>query len=185
LSCSRNIFPQINIPVVSVICQHTGLSEPEMEQRVTTYGQYAISTRVTRVANMEVQTLNGASVQNSYFQPDVSLDIVSTTNTIRTVMPPGIQAPIVVSYNSSSVSVLQLTLKSDRVSEQQLSDDGLYDLRQQLARCMASPFPTPRTCPCRRISPRYAINNTRCAPTQRASIADLNGRAPGQSCRHP
>src|SRR6266496_3757109 len=118
------IFPQINIPVVSVIWQYTGLSTPEMEQRVTTYSQYSISTNVTGIKNMEAQTLNGISVQKIYFQPDVNLDlaiaqIVSATNTIRSVMPPGIQAPIVVQYNASSVPVLQLSLASDHHSEQQ------------------------------------------------------------------
>jgi multidrug efflux pump subunit AcrB len=87
-------------------------------------------------------------VQKIYFQPDVNLDlaiaqIVSATNTIRTVMPPGIQAPIVVSYNASSVPVLQLSLKSDRFSEQQLYDYGLYNLRQQLAPVPGVTFPAP------------------------------------------
>ena len=84
----EDIFPEINIPVVSVIWQYTGLSVPEMEQRVTTYSQYSISSNVTGIKNMEAQTLNGISVQKIYFQPDVNLDlaisqIVSATNTIR------------------------------------------------------------------------------------------------------
>jgi multidrug efflux pump subunit AcrB len=144
----EDIFPEINIPVVSVIWQYTGLSVPEMEQRVTTYSQYSMSTSVNGIKNMEAQTLNGISVQKIYFQPDVNLDlaiaqIVSATNTIRTVMPPGIQAPIVVSYNASSVPVLQLSLKSDRHSEQQLYDYGLYNLRQQLAPVQGVTFPAP------------------------------------------
>src|SRR5258708_9836244 len=70
-----DIFPQIDIPVVSVIWQYTGLSAPEMEQRVSTYSQYVISTNVTGIKNMEAQTLNGISVQKIYFQPDVNLDL--------------------------------------------------------------------------------------------------------------
>jgi multidrug efflux pump subunit AcrB len=144
----EDIFPEINIPVVSVIWQYTGLSVPEMEQRVTTYSQYAMSTSVSGIKNMEAQTLNGISVQKVYFQPDVNLDlaiaqIVSATDLVRTVMPPGIQAPIVVSYNASSVPVLQLSLKSDRHSEQQLYDYGLYNLRQQLAPVQGVTFPAP------------------------------------------
>src|SRR5580700_5307896 len=144
----EDIFPEIDIPVVSVIWQYTGLSVPEMEQRVTTYGQYSISTNVTGIKSMEAQTLNGISVQKIYFQPDVNLDlaisqIVSATNYVRVVMPPGIQAPIVVSYNASSVPVLQLSLKSDRHSEQQLYDYGLYNLRQQLAPVQGVTFPAP------------------------------------------
>ena len=113
-----DIFPEINIPVVSVIWQYTGLSTPEMEQRVSTYSQYSISSNVNGIKNMEAQTLNGISVQKIYFQPDVNLDlaiaqIVSATNSIRALMPAGIQPPIVVPFNASSVPVLQLSLSSD------------------------------------------------------------------------
>src|SRR5246127_829027 len=143
-----DIFPQIDIPVVSVIWQYTGLSTPEMEQRVTIYSQYSISSSVSGIKNMEAQTLNGISVQKIYFQPDVNLDlaiaqIVSATNAIRALMPAGIQAPIVVSYNASSVPVLQLSLRSDRLNEQQLYDYGYYDLRQQLAPVPGVTFPAP------------------------------------------
>src|ERR1700720_3372139 len=144
----EDIFPEINIPVVSVIWQYTGLSVSEMDQGVTTYSQYSISSSVTGIKDMEAQTLNGISVQKIFFQPDVNLDlaiaqIVSATNTIRAVMPQGIQAPIVVSYNASSVPVLQLSLKSDRLNEQQLYDYGIYNLRQQLAPVQGVTFPTP------------------------------------------
>src|SRR5499427_475163 len=110
----KDIFPQINIPVVTVIWQYTGLSVPEMEQRVTTYSQYSMSANVTGIKNMEAQTLNGVSVQKVYFQPDVSLDlaisqIVAATNSVRAVMPAGIQPPIIVKYDASSVPVLQLS----------------------------------------------------------------------------
>jgi multidrug efflux pump subunit AcrB len=79
-----------------------------MEQRVSTYSQYSISANVNGIKNMEVQTLNGLSVQKIYFQPDVNIDlaiaqIVSATNSIRALMPPGIQPPIVVQFNASSV----------------------------------------------------------------------------------
>src|ERR1700751_3095374 len=144
----EDIFPEINIPVVSVIWQYTGLSTPEMEQRVTTYSQYSISTSVTGIKNMEAQTLNGISVQKVYFQPDVNLDlaiaqIVAATNAIRALLPVGIQPPIVVQYNASSVPVLQLTLTSDNLNEQQLYDYGIYRLRQQLAPVPGVTFPTP------------------------------------------
>jgi multidrug efflux pump subunit AcrB len=143
-----DIFPEINIPVVTVIWQYTGLSTPEMEQRVTTYSQYAISTSVNGIKNMEAQTLNGISVQKIFFQPDVNLDlaiaqIVSATNYIRVLMPTGIQAPIVVNYNASSIPVLQLSLASDNLNEQKLYDYGYYRLRQQLAPVHGVTFPTP------------------------------------------
>ena len=141
-------FPEINIPVVTVIWQYTGLSTPEMEQRVTTYSQFAMSSNVTGIRNIEAQTLNGISVQKVFFQPDVDLDlaiaqIVSATNFIRVIMPPGIQAPVVVQYNASSVPVLQISLSSEKLNEQQLYDYGIYTLRQRLVPVHGVTFPTP------------------------------------------
>jgi multidrug efflux pump subunit AcrB len=143
-----DIFPEINIPVVTVIWQETGLSTPEMEQRVTTYSQYSISSNVNGIKDMEAQTLDGLSVQKIYFQPDVNLDlaiaqIVAATNSIRALLPPGIQPPVVVQYNASSVPVLQVSLSSDTLNEQQLYDYGIYRVRQQLAPIPGVTLPTP------------------------------------------
>jgi multidrug efflux pump subunit AcrB len=143
-----DIFPQINIPVVTVIWQYTGLSTTEMEQRVTTYSQYSISSNVNNIRDIEAQTLNGISVQKIYFQPDVNLDlaiaqIVSATNSIRALMPVGIQPPIVVQFNASSVPVLQISLSSDSLTEAQLYDYGIYNLRQRLAPIHGVTLPTP------------------------------------------
>src|ERR1700680_62367 len=147
-SMPTDIFPEINIPVVTVIWQYTGLSTPEVEQRVTTYSEYAISSNVHGIRNIEAQSLSGLSVQKIYFQPDVNLDlaisqIVSATNAIRALMPPGIQPPIVVQFNASSVPVLQISLSSDTLSEQQLYDYGIYRIRQQLAPVPGVTLPTP------------------------------------------
>ena len=147
-SMPADIFPQIDIPVVTVIWQETGLSTPEMEQRVTTYSEYAISSNVNEIKDIEAQTLDGISVQKIFFQPDVNLDlaiaqIVAATNAIRALLPPGINPPIVVQYNASSVPVLQISLSSDTLGEQQLYDYGLYNLRQRLAPIPGVTFPTP------------------------------------------
>ena len=143
-----DIFPEIRIPVVTVIWSYTGLSTPEMEQRVTTYSQYSISANVSGIKDIEAQTMQGLSVQKIYFQPDVNIDlaiaqIVAGTNAIRALMPPGIQPPIVVQFNASSVPVLQISLSSDSLSEQQLYDFGIYRMRQQLAPIPGVTLPTP------------------------------------------
>ncbi|MFZ0114955.1 MAG: efflux RND transporter permease subunit, partial [Xanthobacteraceae bacterium] len=148
LSMPTDIFPEIDIPVVTVIWQYTGLRTLEMEQRVTTYSEYAISTSVNGIRDIEAQTLNGVSVQKIFFQPDVNLDlaisqIVAATNFIRVLLPAGIQAPVVVQYNASSVPVLQIGLSSDTLNEQQLYDYGIYRLRQQLAPIHGLTLPTP------------------------------------------
>ena len=147
-SMPTDIFPEIRIPVVSVIWQYTGLSTPEVEQRITTYSQYSISANVNGIRNIEAQSLNGLSVQKIFFQPDVNLDlaiaqIVSATNAIRALMPAGIQPPIVVQFNASSVPVLQISLTSDTLNEQQLYDYGIYRMRQQLAPIPGITLPTP------------------------------------------
>jgi multidrug efflux pump subunit AcrB len=143
-----DVFPEIDIPVVTIIWQYTGLSTPEMEQLVTTYSEHALSSSVNGIQDIEAQTLNGISVQKVFFQPDVNLDlaiaqIVAGTNSIRALMPTGIQPPIVVQYNASSVPVLQIGLSSDTLNEQQLYDYGIYRLRQQLAPIHGLTLPTP------------------------------------------
>src|ERR1700716_602150 len=143
-----DIFPEIAIPVVTVVWSYTGLSTPEMEQRVTTYSQYSISANVNGIKNIEAQTMNGLSVQKIYFQQDVNLDlaiaqIVSATNAIRALMPTGIQPPIVVQFNASSVPVMQISLSSDTLNEQQLYDYGIYRISQQLAPNPGVTLPTP------------------------------------------
>ena len=134
--------------MVSVIWQYTGLSPDEMEARVATYSEYSISSNVNGIKNMESQTLSGLVVQKIYFQPNVNVDlaiaqIVSATNTIRALMPSGIQPPVIVQFNASSVPILQLSLSSDELNEQQLYDYGIYQVRQQLAPIPGITLPTP------------------------------------------
>src|SRR5258706_682867 len=148
ITSPKDIFPPINIPVVTVIWQQTGLSPEETDQRLTTYSQYAISSNVNDIKTMEAQSLEGVSTIKVYFQPNVNIDlaisqVVAATNAIRSLLPPGTQPPIVVQYNASSVPVLQLSLSSDRLNEQQLYDYGIYQLRQALAPIQGITLPTP------------------------------------------
>jgi multidrug efflux pump subunit AcrB len=143
-----DIFPEIKIPVVSVVWQYTGLNTTEMEQRFTTYSQYAISTSVSGIKDIEAETINGISVQKIYFQPDVDLSLAVSqiqagTNYITRVLPAGTQAPLVVPYSASAVPVLQIALSSDRLGEAQLYDYGIYRLRQTLAPIHGVTLPTP------------------------------------------
>ena len=143
-----DIFPEINIPVVSVIWQFTGLNTIEVEQRFTTYSQYAISSNVNGIKDIEAETVDGISVQKLYFQPDVNLSlaisqVVAATNAIRSLLPTGTQPPIVVQYSASAVPVLQIALSSDKLSEAQLYDYGIYRLRQMLAPIHGVTLPTP------------------------------------------
>src|SRR6201998_3859711 len=148
ISMPTDIFPEIDIPVVTVIWTYTGLSTPEMEQRVTTYGEFSISSSVNGIKDIQSQTLNGISIQKIFFQPDVNIDlaiaqIVSGTNSVRGIMPANIQAPIVVRYSASSVPVLQIGLSSDELNEQQLYDYCHHTLRMRLAPIHGVTLPTP------------------------------------------
>src|SRR6195256_784547 len=98
-SMPTDIFPEIRIPVVTVIWQYTGLTTPEMEQRVSTYSQYSISANVNGIKNMEAHAPIGLTFRNSYLQPNINLNpaIAQTapaTNSFRAMMPPGIHPPI-------------------------------------------------------------------------------------------
>ena len=148
LTTPKDIFPNIDIPVVTVIWQYTGLTPEEMEARVTTYSEYSISSNVNNIKNMESQTLSGIAVQKIYFQQGVNVDlaisqIASATNSIRALMPTGIQPPVIVQFNASSVPVLQLSLSSTQLNEQQLYDYGIYQIRQALAPIPGVTLPTP------------------------------------------
>ena len=113
-SMPTDIFPEINIPVVTIIWQYTGLSTPEMEQRVTTYSQYALSAPASTASRTSKRRPSTASRCRRSSSSPTSISISrsrrssSATNSIRALMPPGIQPPIVVQYNASSVPVLQI-----------------------------------------------------------------------------
>ncbi|TDX66538.1 multidrug efflux pump subunit AcrB [Methylosinus sp. sav-2] len=148
VSTPKDVFPNVDIPVVTVIWSYTGLSTAEMESRVTTYAELSTSNNVNGIRNMESQTLQGVAVIKIYFQPDVNIElaitqVVSAMNSIRALMPPGINPPTVVRYSASQVPVIQLALSSKSLNEQQLYDMGLYRVRQQLTTTPGVTLPTP------------------------------------------
>src|SRR6187402_272915 len=143
-----DIFPEIDIPVVTVIWTYKGMESSEVERRITTYSEYAISSNVNDIKRMESQTLNGVATIKIYFHQGVDIgtamsQVTSTTQAIRALMPPGIQPPIIVRYNASSVPILQIGLSSDTMSEEEVYDYGLYILRTQLSTVQGLTMPTP------------------------------------------
>src|SRR3982751_272829 len=143
-----DIFPNIDIPVVSVVWTYNGLSTEEMERQITTFSEFSTSFAVSNIKKIESQTLNGVAVIKIYFQPDV--DIASATaqgtgvaQAILRRMPPGTNPPFIVRYNAGSVPILQMSLSSDRHSEAELYDYGIYRMRQQLAVVQGTTFPLP------------------------------------------
>jgi len=144
----KDVLPVVDIPVVNVIWTYTGLSTKEMEQRVTTYSEFSLTNNVNGIKNIESTTLQGVTVEKVYFQPDVNIDlaiaqVVSSVNSIRAVMPPGIQPPIVLRYSASQVPVIQLSLTSGKESEQALFDYAQYPMRQALVTQPGITIPAP------------------------------------------
>jgi multidrug efflux pump subunit AcrB len=144
----KDVLPEVGIPVVTVVWTYTGLDTPEMERRVTTYTEFALSNNVNGIRDMQSTTLQGVTITRIYFQPDVSIDlalsqVTASTNSIRALLPPGIQPPVVMRFSASSVPVIQLALSSKQENERQLYDYGQYRVRQALTTVPGSTLPSP------------------------------------------
>src|SRR6185295_11558837 len=143
-----DIFPEIDIPVVTVVWQYAGLSPDQMAKQITTFSEYTISSAVDNVKNIESQTMSGTSVIRIFFQPNVRIDaaiaqVTAVSQTILRRMPPGTQPPFIIRYNASNVPILQLSLSSKTLSEAQLYDYGIYKIRQQIAVVQGTTLPLP------------------------------------------
>src|SRR5437764_2042366 len=148
LTMPTDIFPNIDIPVISVIETYPGVSPDEMEKRIVTITERAMTTTVNDIEHIESQSYNGVAVIKVYFQPNVKPElaiaqITSIVQTLLRALPPGIFPPAVVKYNASSVPILQLALNSDTLTEQQLYDYGLNFIRTQLATVQGASVPLP------------------------------------------
>jgi CzcA family heavy metal efflux pump len=148
LRTPTDIFPNINIPVISLVWNYTGLEPQEMEQRITSNSERSVTTLVNDVEHIESQSLNGISVVKIYFQPtaNVQTALAQTTAIVQTIlkqMPPGTTPPLVAIFSASTVPVIQIGLTSDSLSEQQLFDFGNNFIRTQLATVQGAALPFP------------------------------------------
>lgn len=148
LRMPTDIFPEINIPVVAVDWTYTGMNPEEFEGRIVSLYERSISTTVNDVEHIESQTLNGKSVVKVFFQPDVQIatataQVTAVSQSVLSQMPHGITPPLVISYNASTVPILQLSLSSNTLSEQELGDLGMNTIRSQLATVAGASVPWP------------------------------------------
>jgi CzcA family heavy metal efflux pump len=148
LRTPTDIFPEINIPVVSIAWTYGGLSPLEMEQRVTSTIERGATTMVNDIEHLESQSLPGMSIIKLYFQPraNISTALAQTAAATETMMrwlPPGATPPLVIIYSASTVPVIQIGLTSDSMSEQQLFDFGTTFLRPQLTTVPGAAIPWP------------------------------------------
>ena len=129
LRTPTDIFPSINIPVVSIAWQYTGLSPEELEGRLTTPYEKTLTVLVDNVEHIESTTLNGQVIVRLYLQQGASLDtanaqVSAASEFILRQLPPGILPPQIINFSASSVPILQLGLSGDGLSEEQLNDYG-------------------------------------------------------------
>jgi multidrug efflux pump subunit AcrB len=148
LRMPKDIFPSIDIPVVTVIWQYNGLPADEMAKRVVTVSERAITTTVNDIEHLESQSFSGVGIIKIFFQPGTSVDaavaqVTAISQTIIRILPPGGTPPLIVRFNASNVPILQLGLGSKTLSEQSLFDIGLNFLRVQLAVVRGASVPLP------------------------------------------
>src|SRR5580692_658774 len=148
LRTPSDIFPEIDIPVIAVVWNYTGMSAEEMEGRITSVYERVLTTLVNNIEHIESTTVNGLAVVKIFLQPNASLDaaiaqVTATSQTILKQMPPGVVPPLILTYNASSVPILQLGLSSKTLSEQQLGDLGLNFIRTQLVTIPGASVPYP------------------------------------------
>ncbi len=148
LRTPTDIFPEINIPVISLVWKYDGLQPQEMEQRITSNSERAVTTLVNDVEHIESESINGVSVVKIFFQTNANVQtaLAQTTATVQTILknlPPGTTAPLVSIFSASTVPVIQIGLTSDSLSEQQLFDFGNNFIRTQLATVQGAALPFP------------------------------------------
>jgi CzcA family heavy metal efflux pump len=142
----KDIFPTIDIPVIAIAWQYTGLNPEEMEGRITTVFERILTTLVDNIQHIESITLNGQAFVKVYLQPNASLDasiaqVTAVSQTILRQLPQGTQPPLIFSFSASSVPILQLALSG--LAEQDLNDVGLNFLRTQLVTVPGASVPYP------------------------------------------
>jgi multidrug efflux pump subunit AcrB len=143
-----DIFPNVNIPVVVVLWNYTGLSAEEMEERVSTVFERNLTTTVNDMEHSESQTYNGKSIIKVFFHPNVKIEMAVAQITAQGAsavrfMPPGTTPPFILVYNASSVPILQLALSGKGLSEQQLFDFAINTIRTSLATVQGASIPYP------------------------------------------
>jgi multidrug efflux pump subunit AcrB len=146
LRTPTDIFPNINIPVIAVAWQFTGLNPEEMEGRITTGFERVLTTTVDNIEHIESTTVSGQSIVKIFLQPNAHLDtanaqVTAIAQTALRQLPPGVQPPLIINFSASTVPILQLALSG--LSEQELNDVGLNFLRTQLVTVPGASIPYP------------------------------------------
>ncbi|MBL8267438.1 efflux RND transporter permease subunit [Steroidobacter sp.] len=148
LRTPTDIFPNIRIPVISVVWQYAGLPPDGMSGRITTNFQRTLTTTVNDIEHIEAHSYTGFGVIKIFFQPTADINtanaqVTAVAQTLLKQMPPGVNPPMILNYSASTVSILQLALSGEGMSEQQLSDLGINHIRTQLVTVPGAAVPYP------------------------------------------
>jgi CzcA family heavy metal efflux pump len=148
IEAPKDIYPYIDIPVVTIVWSYSGLPPKEMEGRIVTVCERALTTTVNDIEHTESESYQGVSVIRVFFQPSVKVElamsqITAVVQTILRVLPPGTFPPNIVKYDASSVPILQLGLSGQGLSEEDLYDLGLSFIRPRLANVEGASVPLP------------------------------------------
>jgi CzcA family heavy metal efflux pump len=143
-----DIFPNINIPVISVVWNYTGLAPQDMANRITTNTERGLTTLVNDIEHIESQSLNGVAVVKIFFRPNADIptalsQVTAISQTSLRFLPPGSTPPLIIQYSASTVPILQIGLSSRVLSEQELNDSTLNFLRTQLITVPGAAIPYP------------------------------------------
>ena len=147
-SMPKDIFPNIDIPVVSVIWGYTGLPPQEMERRFISISERAMTTTVNDIEHQESQSYTGVGVIKVFFQPNVKIEqavaqVTAISQTLLRIFPPGSTPPLIIQYNASSVPILQLAVSSKTLPEAELFDQSINFIRRPLAGVQGAAIPYP------------------------------------------
>src|ERR1700687_3909205 len=145
---STDIFPNIDIPVVTVVWSYTGMPADEVETRIVFVNERILTASVNGIEHIESQSLNGVGVIRIYFRPGASVaeaeaQVTATCQTLLKVMPPGITPPYIVRYSATSVPIVQIAVSSDTLTEQQIFDYCSNFIIQQLGTVQGARVPQP------------------------------------------
>jgi multidrug efflux pump subunit AcrB len=148
LRTPTDIFPNINIPVISVVFTFTGLPADDMAGRVVTFYERSLPNSVNDIEHIESQSIANYGIIKIFFQPTVNINaalaqVNGMSQTVLKQMPPSITPPLILSFNASSVPILQLALSSNKLSETQIFDDALNFIRPALAPVPGAALPLP------------------------------------------
>ncbi len=146
LRTPTDIFPNIGIPVISVVWQYTGLPPEDMAGRIVSVYERVLTTTVNDIEHIESQSLSGYGIVKIYFQPSVDINaaqaqVTSVSQTILKQLPAGVTPPLMLVYNASSVPIMQLALSSATLSQTALNDLAMNFIRPQLATVPGAQMP--------------------------------------------